>query len=371
MSRGSVIARRTRRRRSAELRLQPMLRDFRGRRADLHARRLLRPAPAALALSGPGPRRLRRAAPRDRPRRTSRPTLRVVPTATGFALEHEETSAARDATVARRLWLCEVRTAASPRWSATATAVGTTSCGPDTPPKRRWCGRDGATMATRTSTTTRPRRRRRRCPRRSPPGRADRGDRRTPRRPARRRSPRPGASGSPLPRQPRRARRRPADGCSVIETLARADGSTGLDGDDRRAALARPRRAARGPPSTGSSPTPDVSSPAPSTPAAPSSRRRRLPGHRPVGLRQRLRARHLVVRQLHRGARRRRAAAAHRRVLARRGVIEDTWNALGPAGTGSHHFHVDGVVVPAERTFVPMPATRASTTRRAHPGRRR
>ena len=35
-------------------------------------------------------------------------------------------------------------------------------------------------------------------------------------------------------------------------------------------------------------------------------------------------------------------------------VIEDTWDTLGLRGTGSHHFHVDGVVVPAERTFVPM-----------------
>ena len=32
--------------------------------------------------------------------------LRVVPTASGFVLEHEETSTAE---VARRLWLCEVR----------------------------------------------------------------------------------------------------------------------------------------------------------------------------------------------------------------------------------------------------------------------
>ena len=35
-------------------------------------------------------------------------------------------------------------------------------------------------------------------------------------------------------------------------------------------------------------------------------------------------------------------------------VIEDTWNVSGLSGTGSHHFHVDGVVVPAERTFVPL-----------------
>jgi ketosteroid isomerase-like protein len=34
--------------------------------------------------------------------------LRVVPTATGFVMEHEETQHA-NAEVARRLWLCEVR----------------------------------------------------------------------------------------------------------------------------------------------------------------------------------------------------------------------------------------------------------------------
>ena len=48
-------------------------------------------------------------------------------------------------------------------------------------------------------------------------------------------------------------------------------------------------------------------------------RRRRVPGDRPVGLRQRLRARQLDLRRLHRGGRRRRSAAADRRVLARRG----------------------------------------------------
>lgn len=35
-------------------------------------------------------------------------------------------------------------------------------------------------------------------------------------------------------------------------------------------------------------------------------------------------------------------------------VIEDTWSVSGLCGTGSHHFHVDGVVVPAERTYAPM-----------------
>jgi alkylation response protein AidB-like acyl-CoA dehydrogenase len=35
-------------------------------------------------------------------------------------------------------------------------------------------------------------------------------------------------------------------------------------------------------------------------------------------------------------------------------VIEDTWKASGLCGTGSHHFHVADVVVPAERTLRPL-----------------
>jgi ketosteroid isomerase-like protein len=35
--------------------------------------------------------------------------LRVVPTATGFVMEHEETQRGERTEVARRLWLCEVR----------------------------------------------------------------------------------------------------------------------------------------------------------------------------------------------------------------------------------------------------------------------
>ena len=35
-------------------------------------------------------------------------------------------------------------------------------------------------------------------------------------------------------------------------------------------------------------------------------------------------------------------------------VIEDTWTASGLRGTGSHHFHVDSVAVPAERTLDPL-----------------
>ena len=35
-------------------------------------------------------------------------------------------------------------------------------------------------------------------------------------------------------------------------------------------------------------------------------------------------------------------------------TIEDTWSVSGLCGTGSHHVHADGVVVPPERTFVPL-----------------
>jgi hypothetical protein len=40
---------------------------------------------------------------------TSARILRVVPTASGFVMEHEETSLGVAVEVARRLWLCEVR----------------------------------------------------------------------------------------------------------------------------------------------------------------------------------------------------------------------------------------------------------------------
>lgn len=35
-------------------------------------------------------------------------------------------------------------------------------------------------------------------------------------------------------------------------------------------------------------------------------------------------------------------------------AIEDTWSVSGLCGTGSHHFHVDGAVVPAEGTYAPL-----------------
>ena len=35
-------------------------------------------------------------------------------------------------------------------------------------------------------------------------------------------------------------------------------------------------------------------------------------------------------------------------------AIEDTWSVSGLCGTGSHHFHVADMIVPAERTYTPM-----------------
>jgi alkylation response protein AidB-like acyl-CoA dehydrogenase len=35
-------------------------------------------------------------------------------------------------------------------------------------------------------------------------------------------------------------------------------------------------------------------------------------------------------------------------------VVEDTWTATGMCATASHHFHVDDVSLPADRTFVPL-----------------
>ena len=43
-------------------------------------------------------------------------------------------------------------------------------------------------------------------------------------------------------------------------------------------------------------------------------------------------------------------------------VIEDTWTVAGLCGTGSHHFHVDSVVVPMERTLDPIVDAPSSDT---------
>jgi alkylation response protein AidB-like acyl-CoA dehydrogenase len=44
-------------------------------------------------------------------------------------------------------------------------------------------------------------------------------------------------------------------------------------------------------------------------------------------------------------------------------TIEDTWHVSGLRGTGSHHFRADGVVLPADRTFLSLGGIRASMIR--------
>ncbi len=93
--------------------------------------------------------------------------------------------------------------------------------------------------------------------------------------------------------------------------------------------------------------------------------RRRVSGHRPVGLRQRLRARRRALRQL----RRRRSSTACRGCAPCSTpddvMIEDTWTAAGLCGTGSHHFRVDDRPVPADRTL--RAVRRPAVPRRADP----
>ena len=144
-----------------------------------------------------------------------------------------------------------------------------------------------------------------------------------------------------------------------------ADASVGLDGDDRRRRLvdlaglpratfdALLRRRATS------------SSPAPSTRPArsrPSTAATGCTGR--WGFASGCEHADVVVRQLRRGHRRRRAAAADGGVLARRGRDRGHLERRpGCRGTGSHHFRVDDVVVPAERTL--RSAGRRAVHRRA------
>ena len=73
---------------------------------------------------------------------TSSRLLRVVPTATGFVLEHEEGRHGPTRCSRGTCGCARCATGGSPRSSATATAAGTTSCGPGTPPRPRCCDRE-------------------------------------------------------------------------------------------------------------------------------------------------------------------------------------------------------------------------------------
>ena len=100
-------------------------------------------SPTVLAVPAPGPRRLRRAAAGARrgcP--VSARVLRVVPTATGFVMEHEETQRGDDGG-RPRLWLCEVRDGRITEVRRLLQRrLGRRRCGPGTPPKPRCCGRE-------------------------------------------------------------------------------------------------------------------------------------------------------------------------------------------------------------------------------------
>ena len=84
-------------------------------------------------------------------------------------------------------------------------------------------------------------------------------------------------------------------------------------------------------------------------------RRRRVPRHRPMELRQRLRTRRLAVRQLRRRDRRRCAATSHRGVLARRGRDRGHVDGVRPVPARAATTSTSTTSsCPAERTFVPM-----------------
>ena len=89
--------------------VQPLLRDARRRRRRLRPGRVLRPVPAVLAVPDRGTRRVRAATPRHRRRPVDR--ARPARRADGHRVRAgaRGDAARRQAEVARRLWLCEVR----------------------------------------------------------------------------------------------------------------------------------------------------------------------------------------------------------------------------------------------------------------------
>ena len=261
--------------------------------------------------------------------------LRVVPTATGFVTEHEEVHARRE--IARRLILCEVRDGritevvvyCNGGWDADAAR----------PPRRRGADAaavgDGAMSAVddRTMTaadvlaavpSTGPV---------DPAGPARSRRHGAARRPARRAQGRRRASGWSCRRATAGIGADLADGDAGVRGARPRRRVDRLDRDDRRRVVDRPRRAAPG----------DVRRALrrrtrrhhrrrDQPERLDRGRRRRLPRDRPVGLRQRLRARRLDLRQLHRGRRRRRArSCASPCSRPTEVVIEDTWHVSGLA----------------------------------------
>ena len=198
-------------------------------------------------------------------------------------------------------------TAASPRSSATATVAGTTSCAPGTPPRPRWCDRE---------------RRHRDHRRRAPPddrgaGGRDRGGAARAARPARRPH-RRRLLRRARPHQPRRRGGRHRDRHAPVRRPRRRRRVGGVDRDDRRGRLVRSRHLAprhlrrrlrEGPRRhRGRRVQPG---------RVDHAGQRRLPGRGPMGVRQRVRARRLDLRQLRRRARGRPPDAPRRPVHPR------------------------------------------------------
>jgi hypothetical protein len=108
-------------------------------RRPVRPRHLLRPAPPAVAIPVRGLRpkfcnQLRSIA--EGPVEIE--VVRTLPTSSGFVTEQVETQHTPDGDmVSRRLHVCEVRSGQICAVTTTATAAGTMSCAPGTPPRRR------------------------------------------------------------------------------------------------------------------------------------------------------------------------------------------------------------------------------------------
>ena len=286
--------------------VQPLLRDARRRRGALRRRRVLRPVPAVLAIPAAGCRRPSAASSGRSPRARRPPACCASCRRLPGSSWSTRRAAGPNAEVARRLWLCEVRD------GLIVEAVGYCNGGwdDDAPRPARRRGTDAAAMGDRPmSTVDAPTMTAADvleavtalAPSISAAGRGDRGGTAAARRPARRAEARPARSGCSCrpatagsgPTSPRRC------GCRDARRGRRLDG---LDRDDRRRRMARPRRAAAC----------DLRR-AVRRRARRHRRRRDQPdgsieavdgGYRVTGrwaLRQRLRARRLAVRRLRRG----------------------------------------------------------------------
>ena len=351
--------------------LQPLLRDARCRRGAHRRRCVLRSVPAVLAAPAPGFRGLRPPTPGDRVRLADRSRAARRADRLGFVMEHEESRQGPDPEVARRLWLCTVRDGLIVEAVGYCNGGWDDALGHGTPSKRRCCGPGRPTDEHRPSPDTerrrRPRGRDRVGAEHRRAGRGDRAGTATAGRPPRRAEGHGCVPDAPAD-QSRRARCRAPRGATGARDVGRGRRLHGLDRDDRQRRLARPDRASSGDVRRalrrrarrhrGGSDQPEWRD---------RGRRRRLPRDRPVGLRQRLRARRLAVRRLRRAGRRwggRPAQAAHRALLARRGRHRGHVARLRPARDGQPP-------LPRRRRHRgsgahPSPTGRGTLHRRAH-----